>query len=271
MTVARGLRRTGALALGVVSVALAEAARRIARAVAALGRAVIRGAVLIAAAAQAVAAVAMAAVGLAGRFTLRCARRIPLGGRRLWLALGIPIAGLAGLSSIASISLLPPSMHTTSIAFAVASSEMSVQTPTSSGNTPELRNLFPLPQWAAVLADELTSPGLKAQIARQAKIPVGQLAIDGPIALNLQRTQQEPTEEKRSFQLLSEADPYRITLDTDPNVAGVTITAQARASPGRDSSSTRSTALRLTTSPALRTPRTCRPPIASRPRSFSRS
>ena len=162
-----------------------------------------------------------------GRLPRLLIRRTPVRRTRLWLILGIGVAGVAGLSSIASISLLPPSMHTKSIAFAIASSEMSVQTPTSSGNAPELRNLYPLPQWAAVLAEEMTSPALKAQIAEHSGIPGGQLAIDGPIALNLQRTQQEPTQQKRSYQLLSEDDPYRVTLDTDPNVAAIIITAQA--------------------------------------------
>jgi hypothetical protein len=146
-----------------------------------------------------------------------------MGKRRFWLALGIPIAGLAGISTIASL----PSLHPKSIAYAQASSELQLSTHQASSSAPELSNLFPLPESAAVLADEMTSPELRDLIAHEAKIPATQLAIDGPIALDLQRTQQEPTGEKRSNQLLNEGDPYRLTLDTDPHLPGITITAQA--------------------------------------------
>ncbi len=221
---------------------VADVAVRCARAGAFVADAVVRWACAGARRAGVVASRGAARAGRARRFITRIAapvavaargaartigRRAPVRGRRPWLLLGVPVAAVAGLSTIASISLLPPSMHTKSIAFAVASSEMSVQTPTSSGNTPDLSHLYPLPEWAAVMADEMTSPKLKTLIAQQARIPVSQLAIDGPISLDLQRTQQEPTQEKRSYQLLAEGDPYRVTLDTDPNVAGVTITAQA--------------------------------------------
>ncbi len=181
----------------------------------------------VGAAAARVAGVSRAAGARVARVSRAVLRRAPLHGRRLWLAVGIPVAGLAGLSTVAAISFFPPSMHPRSIAYAIASSELAVQTPLSSGNTPDLSNLYPLPEWSAVLAEEMTSPKLKALIAHDAGIPVGQLAIDGPIALDLQRTQQEPTEQKRSYQLLSEGDLYRVTLDTDINIAAVTITAQA--------------------------------------------
>jgi hypothetical protein len=148
-------------------------------------------------------------------------------GRRAWLLVGVVVAGVAGVSTIASISLLPPSLHSKPIAFAVASTEMSVQATSSTGDTPQLSGLYPLPETASVLGEEMTSPELKTLIARQARIPVAQLAIDGPIAANLQLTEQEPTQQKRSYQLLSEDDPYRLTLGNATDVAGVTISARA--------------------------------------------
>jgi hypothetical protein len=154
-------------------------------------------------------------------------RRVFGHGRRAWLLVGVVVAGVAGESTIASISLLPPSLHSKPIAFAVAGTEISVQSSSSAGDTPQLSNLFPLAQWSAVLAEEMTSPELKTLIARKAGIAGSQLAIDGPLASNLQRTQQEPTQQKRSYQLLSEGDRYRITLQTAADVAAVTIAARA--------------------------------------------
>jgi hypothetical protein len=157
----------------------------------------------------------------------RAGRRLVKHGRRMWLLAGVVVAGVAAASTIASISLLPPSLHAKPIAFAVASTEMSVGSSSSAGDTPELSNLFPLTQWSAVLGEEMTSPELKTLIARQAGIPVSQLAIDGPLAPNLQRTQQEPTQQERSYQLLAEGDRYRITLQTVVDFAAMTITARA--------------------------------------------
>lgn len=147
--------------------------------------------------------------------------------RRTWLAAGVPVAGLVAMSALMSVSLSPPSARPRHTSYALATTELSITSASSSGDAPELSTLYPLPTWAAVLAEEMTSPRLRSLTARAAKIASGDLAIDGPIAANLQRTQQEPTGEKRSTQIVSERDPYRITLDTDPNLAGIAITARA--------------------------------------------
>jgi hypothetical protein len=160
-------------------------------------------------------------------WTTRAVRR-----KRVWLLLGLPLAALAALSTIASISFLPPSIHSKSIAYAIASSELSVETSSSSGNTPELTRLYPLPEWAAVLAEEMTSPQMRGLIAKTAGIPANELAIDGPVSADLQRTQQEPTGEKRSYQLLAEGDLYRVTLDTDKYLPAIAIAAQAPSEDG---------------------------------------
>jgi hypothetical protein len=155
---------------------------------------------------------------------LRPRRPRAFGNRRLWLVAGLPVAGLAALTTIVSISLLPPSVHRKSIAYSIASSALYVS---ANGPTvaPGLSYVFA--PWAEVLAEEMTSPKVKALIASTAGIPASQLAIDGPVAANLQRTQQEPTGEKRSSQLPTEGDPYRIRLNTDAELAAVGISAQA--------------------------------------------
>lgn len=156
---------------------------------------------------------------------LRSLRPKRFGNRRLWIVAGLPVAGLAALTTLVSISLMPPSVHSKSIAYSIASSQLYVSAPASPKVAPALTYLFG--PWAEVLAEEMTSPEVKGLIARTAGIPASQLAIDGAVSPDLQRTQQEPTGEKRSSQLVVEGSPYRIELNTDPDLAAIAISGEA--------------------------------------------
>jgi hypothetical protein len=148
-----------------------------------------------------------------------------LGNRRFWIVAGLPVAGLAALTTLVSISLMPPSVHRKSLAHSFASSQVYVSAPANPKVAPALSYLFG--PWADVLAEEMTSPEVRGLIASKAGIPVNQLAIDGPVSPNLQRTQQEPTGEKRSSQLVIEGARYRIELNTDPDLAAIGISGEA--------------------------------------------
>jgi hypothetical protein len=141
--------------------------------------------------------------------------------------MGLPVAALAALTTLFTVSILPPSVHKTQVAYSIASSELYLNAPTGPSAAPALTYYYGLPQWSEVLAEEMTSPELHSAIARAAGIPANKLAIDGPIAYDLQRTQQEPTGEKRSTQLLTEGDPYRIELDTNVDFAAIGLSARA--------------------------------------------
>ena len=164
---------------------------------------------------------------------LRSLRPRRLGNRRLWIVLGLPVAGLAALTTLVSISLMPPSVHGKSIAYSLAASQLYVSANTSPWNpkvAPAITYLFG-PR-AQALAEEMTSPEVKGAIARDAGIAPDQLVIDGPIAPDQQRTQQEPTGEKRSSQLVTEGAAYRIQLNINPDLAAIAISGQAPTMPG---------------------------------------
>lgn len=156
---------------------------------------------------------------------LRALRPRRFGNRRLWILAGLPVAALAAATTLVSVSLMPPSVHHKSIAYSIATSQLYVSAPASPKVAPALTYLFG--PWAEVLADEMTGPEVKGLIARTAGIRSDQLAIDGPVSPNLQRTQQEPTGEKRSSQLVIEGAPYRIELNTDPDLAAIGISGEA--------------------------------------------
>lgn len=164
---------------------------------------------------------------------LRSLRPRRFGNRRLWFLIGVPVAGLAAMTTLVSISLMPPSIHHKSIAYALADSQLYVSANTSPWNpkvAPAITYLFG-PR-AQALAEEMTSPQVKAAIARDTGIAADQLVMDAPIDPNQQRTQQEPTGEKRSSQLVSEGAPYRIQLSINPDLAAIGISGQAPTMPG---------------------------------------
>jgi hypothetical protein len=148
-----------------------------------------------------------------------------LGGRKLFLALGPLVAACAAVSSVAAIHVSPPSIKLKQIAYSTATTQYYIASREALSNSGVSGDLYSA--HAQALADVMTSPELRADIAEAAEVPASRLAIDGPVANNLQRTQQEPTEQKRSSQILTEADPYRITLDDDPATSVIAVTAQA--------------------------------------------
>jgi hypothetical protein len=132
---------------------------------------------------------------------------------------------LSAAASVGSLRLGPPfflkkalaasSAHATVFVDGPAelsSPKISVEAATTAGET---------------LADLLPSPGLRRLIAGTARIPFSQLAVDGPVANDLQRTQQEPTGEKRSNEILSEGALYRLTIDDDYASPVLDVSAQA--------------------------------------------
>jgi hypothetical protein len=148
-----------------------------------------------------------------------------LGGRKLFMALGPVVAVVAAASSIAWIHFSPLAVGLKQVAFSTATTQFYVASRQSLSNTDVRPDLFS--EHAQALAQMMTSPELRGYIARAAAIPASRLAVDGPVANNLQRTQQEPTEQKRSSQILTEGDPYRLTLDDDPATSVIAVTAQA--------------------------------------------
>lgn len=151
---------------------------------------------------------------------------------RLLLAVGLAVAAVATLSLFASIRLFPPSIHAKAFGHSIASTEVSI------GLRPSLRSDYPesyvmnyAPR-AQALADMVASPQILGDIGRAAHVSSSKIALDAPLWTNLQRAQVWDTGPKRARQIVSERDPYRITLSNDPNGAPIIdVTAQAPTAP----------------------------------------
>jgi hypothetical protein len=79
---------------------------------------------------------------------------------------------------------------------------------------------------AQTLADMTASPEVRQDIARAAGLPAAKIAIDEPLWGDLQRIQQWDTGEKRSYQIVAEQDPYRLTLTDNFTAPVVDVSAQ---------------------------------------------
>jgi hypothetical protein len=153
---------------------------------------------------------------------------------RPWLAAGVFIAVLAAMVSVFQVSLFPPKLTSRTNVFATASTQMLVDTPSSSfANLAE--EVEPLSVRASVFSRFLASPVAIDLIAREANLPADAIAGQGPYEQGLPLFQQEPTAEKRSSEIIGERALYRLRFENNPNLPIISVFAQA---PDRDAAIT---------------------------------
>jgi hypothetical protein len=139
----------------------------------------------------------------------------PLRRHPLWFALGLLVAVVAAGTRLVSITGVPPSFKPKPFAHATGSTELVI------GQSAALKHLHPdrylsnLSPRAYTLADMVASPALAKYIARAAGLPVTRIGIMAPLWTELQRAQQWATGPKRANQIISENDPYHITLNVE--------------------------------------------------------
>jgi hypothetical protein len=146
--------------------------------------------------------------------------------RRRLLALGLPVAALAALLSVYTVSLVPPGLTPRTNVFATASTQLLVDAPDSA--FADLANdLTPLETRASVFARFLATPAALELIARDARVPVDSIEAQGPYDINLPVIQQEPTAGQRSSQIIGEGALYRLRFENNPVLPIVSVFAQA--------------------------------------------
>jgi hypothetical protein len=142
------------------------------------------------------------------------------------LLLGVPIATLAALLSVYTVSLIPPGLGPRTNVFATASTQLLVDAPDSA--FADLANdLTPLETRASVFARFLATPAALELIARDARVPLDSIEAQGPYDINLPVIQQEPTAGQRSSQIIGEGALYRLRFENNPVLPIVSVFAQA--------------------------------------------
>jgi hypothetical protein len=146
--------------------------------------------------------------------------------RRRWIAVGVAAAGLAALTSVVSLSLFPPSIHKKPLAFSTARVQMLVDTSASSFLDTQA-DIWVLNERTPIIGLMLSSPAALDYIGHAAGIPGNKIAAEAPLANNLQRSQVEPTADKRAIQIVGERDLYRLEFDQSSTLPIIGVRAQA--------------------------------------------
>jgi hypothetical protein len=73
----------------------------------------------------------------------------------------------------------------------------------------------------------MSSPAALDYIGRAAGIPGNKIAAEAPLANNLQRSQVEPTADKRATQIVGERDLYRLEFDQSSTLPIIDVLVQA--------------------------------------------
>jgi hypothetical protein len=146
--------------------------------------------------------------------------------RKLLLFLGVPLAVLAALVSVSSVSLLPPGKGEPTLDYYSGRTQILVDSKDSS--IADLnRDLTPMVARANVYSRFMTTPAALRVIGEKAGIPPAAIYAEGPYQLGQARFIQEPTAERRGSQLVGRKSRYRLRFDSDPELPIVTVYAEA--------------------------------------------
>ncbi len=144
------------------------------------------------------------------------------------LVAGLVVATLAALSPFVAIGVVPPSLALEHVGHATATTQLLVGQPRDLGSTgARQRYVTTIVPLAQTLADLMSSPAVRTLIARDARIPRSQLAVDTPVWQDVVQIQQWPSQGKRDSELLVEGAPDRLTIDVEPTAPVIDVTAQA--------------------------------------------
>jgi hypothetical protein len=153
--------------------------------------------------------------------------------QRLWrlkagVAVCLAFALVAAVSSLAKISLLPPSLESRSLEMATASTHVVVDTPRSSAL--DLRqdtySFEGLRNRAVLLGNVMASLPVREFIAKRANVPVEVLRVAPPLTPELPRARVDPSNQRRTSDILRSNDQYRLSIQADPTVPVLDIYAQ---------------------------------------------
>ena len=141
----------------------------------------------------------------------------PLRQHRLLTILGLLVALVAAVTRFVAVGILPPSIAMKPFAHATASTQVVVGNAAPSRYSLLTRYDKIYPARAYALTDMVASPEIAGYVARAAGLPVSKLGILGPLWTELWQQEQWASGPKRASQIVSENDPYHITLGVEAN------------------------------------------------------
>jgi hypothetical protein len=152
-----------------------------------------------------------------------------LWGMRVGLALAVALAFVVALSSVTRVSLFPPGLAPRPMEMATATTHVLVDTPRSVvlDRRAGTLNFQSLSSRAVLLGNVMSSPPVRAAIARRADIPAGALQATTPLTPDQPRPVADAGGGRHMSDLTRSLDQYRLSLRTNPTVPILDIYAQA--------------------------------------------
>jgi hypothetical protein len=148
---------------------------------------------------------------------------------RRWTAACCAFAFLAAVWSVAEIGLLPPRLSSRSLEMAAASTQVVVDTPRSTlvDIREDTYDLNALTNRAVLLGNVMSSPQVRADIARRAHVPFDALQVTPPLTRKQPRVIAEAGTERHSSDILKLNSQYRLNIEANPTVPFLRIYAQS--------------------------------------------
>ena len=148
---------------------------------------------------------------------------------KLWLLACVLFALVAGIWSVARISLSPLSLEPRKLEMAAASTHMLVDS--RSSMLIDLRentyNIEGLRNRAVLLGNVAASSDVRTKIAERVGIPVTVLKVQPPLTSEMTTRPANSENPQKTSDILRSPDQYRLNLTTNPSVPMLDVYAQA--------------------------------------------
>lgn len=148
---------------------------------------------------------------------------------RPWAIASLLLAILASVWSVAQISLFPPGLHSRSLEMATATTNVVVDTPTSSAL--DLRqssyDFDAMTQRAVLLGNVIANGQVRESIARAANVPVEAIQVTPPFTRKQPRAVVGQGTSKHASDIAKSTNQYRLSIQANPTVPLLDIYAQA--------------------------------------------
>jgi hypothetical protein len=151
--------------------------------------------------------------------------------QRLWrhrvlVALGVVVAAVLAVLTVAHVSLSPLSVDPKRSAYGAASTTLYVDTDLASIATKQT-DTTTLTARAQIFARYINSGAVRSAAARQLAIPERQILVQGPNPDTPGQTNVQPAAQQRANALLGQGSPWTVFVDTEQNAPTFTLFTQA--------------------------------------------
>lgn len=148
---------------------------------------------------------------------------------RLGVALCALLALVVAVTSVYTISLLPPRAEPRALEIGAASTRVLVDSPKSKivDIRAGLADFQSFATRADLLGNVMASGPVREYIARRAKVPIESIEAKAPIVADVPRAAIEPGSEQRATDILRATKDYRLNIVADPAVPILNVAAQA--------------------------------------------